>query len=833
MKKIFGFIAIGITAFGLTVTACNRLGEEDTTTTTVAAPTLTVSSPEDYSTNASGVILVAGTAATAAGWGTAGGVTLFVGTTAYGVIGQDTFSTNVILANGDYVFKLQAWDKNLNFSEEVVRHVHVDTNIVDTTPPQVVVTVPSSGQYISNAFTASGTASDDIGLQAVYAAVDSGTFAQASGLAGWTFSTNVSAGSHTFKVFAVDTAGNHSATNSVNFTFVNSDMTAPAVSISVPGSGQVVTNVLNASGTASDNVIVTAVYAAFDSGTFKQASGTASWTLTTNLGAGAHTMKAFAVDGVGNSSTTNSVSFTVYIDTTPPTVSISVPGSGQVVTNVLNASGTASDNIAVTAVYAAFDSGTFKQASGTASWTLATNLGAGAHTIHVFAVDAKNNHSATNSVAFDFVIDGTFEFWTAGVPDGWNNGVAYNYGIPFDTISMETTEIHDGLRAVKLTWDGDPVSNCTFWTEMSNINPGDRLYFSIWAKSGASDNSSIGITWYNASHGYLSATYLKSYSASPTTWTNYSAVAIAPANAVYAVPTIYGSKTVGSDTRYLDDYEFDFVSNVDATPPQIDSLATPADSSTWGNLTIPYVGTASDNLMLYRIGACVSNLTNYTTASPENFNGSIDVSSLSAGSYVMSVWAEDYAGLISSAVTRNITLTNAVAPAPFWAYANSDMEADMHTNTLTMQLTPAYSTATNHSGTRSYHISGTAGGNGWLFQSNVKLNDALTNSKLVFYIYGTSLLKSIGVTIGNYNSATGGDYFNLATISGSDVVLSRSGSVSYTGTIDTGGGWIKVTCNLAGLSTYNTNTITNAYFGMRCGGTGVYDIYLDDIHFEQ
>jgi hypothetical protein len=91
-------------------------------------------------------------------------------------------------------------------------------------------------------------------------------------------------------------------------------------------------------------------------------------------------------------------------DTTPPTVSITSPASGTTVSGNVTVSGTASDNVGVTAVQVRVDSGSFSNATGTNNWTFGINtktLSDGSHTVSAQATDAAGNLSAIATITMN------------------------------------------------------------------------------------------------------------------------------------------------------------------------------------------------------------------------------------------------------------------------------------------------------------------------------------------------------------------------------------------------------------------------------------------------
>jgi hypothetical protein len=124
-----------------------------------------------------------------------------------------------------------------------------------------------------------------------------------------------------------------------------SDTTPPTVSIGAPGASAKVSGLVPVSVSATDNVGVTRVDLLVN-GTVYASDTTApfgfSWD-TTNLPDGSVTLQAKAYDAGGNLGTSSSVSVTVANNTVPPTVTISNPASGAVVSGSVAISVSATD----------------------------------------------------------------------------------------------------------------------------------------------------------------------------------------------------------------------------------------------------------------------------------------------------------------------------------------------------------------------------------------------------------------------------------------------------------------------------------------------------------
>ena len=111
----------------------------------------------------------------------------------------------------------------------------------------------------------------------------------------------------------------------------------------------------------------------------------------TSHAVGASTL-SFSVSGSGGTTTPDPKPDTSS-DTISPTVSITTPSDGDVVTsNKIKISGKASDNVGIDVVKVKIGSlGTYYEASGTTSWTIDATLAEGRNTIHARAHDAAGN----------------------------------------------------------------------------------------------------------------------------------------------------------------------------------------------------------------------------------------------------------------------------------------------------------------------------------------------------------------------------------------------------------------------------------------------------------
>ncbi len=186
-----------------------------------------------------------------------------------------------------------------------------------------------------------------------------------------------------------------------------SDMSAPTVSMTAPADGATVSGTVTVSATASDNRGVVGVQFLLD----EVALGTEvttepyaiSWD-TTTASSGPHTLSARARDAAGN--LTTSITVSVTIDNTAPTVSMTAPADGATVSGMVTVSATASDNIGVIGVQLLLDGVALGTEDTTAPYAISwdsTTASSGSHTLSARARDAAGylTTSATVSVTID------------------------------------------------------------------------------------------------------------------------------------------------------------------------------------------------------------------------------------------------------------------------------------------------------------------------------------------------------------------------------------------------------------------------------------------------
>jgi hypothetical protein len=270
-------------------------------------------------------------------------------------------------------------------------------NFIDVQKPVVTVTNVTAGLNVSNAaFTVKGTATDNVAVASVYfslsnAVVNTG-FAPATtanNWANWSTNLTLTPGTNTVRAYAVDTSGNLSTTNTLNFDYVVSAV----LMVSTNGLGSLNPNYSGALLQVDKNYSITATAGTGFTFTNWMGSTLLPLTVLTNGATLQFVMQS------------NLVLQANFVDTSKPTLSITNLALGQRLSNaVFTAKGTATDNWQVASVQYQLNGGTWTNATGTTNWSALLTLTPGTNKIAAFATDTTGNNSATNSMSFQFMV---------------------------------------------------------------------------------------------------------------------------------------------------------------------------------------------------------------------------------------------------------------------------------------------------------------------------------------------------------------------------------------------------------------------------------------------
>ncbi|WP_224249930.1 Ig-like domain-containing protein [Hyalangium gracile] len=372
----------------------------------ILRPTVELTSPA-YGETLTGTVTFTATASDASGISR---VAFFVNNTQVGTATSAPYAISYntrSLANGFWTLSARAYDPAGN--EGVSSYVSVSFDN-DLTPPTVTLTSPASGAVLAGNATLSATASDNIAVTHVEF-YDGATLLETvtSWPYNYTWNTKTAAnGAHVLTAKAYDAAGQSTTSAGVNVTVSNDDV-APTVAFTAPSAGTTLAGTVILSATATDNVAVTRVEF-FDGdtrlGTDTSSPYSYSWS-TVSSSNGAHTLTAKAFDAKGNVGTAQ-VTVMLDNDFTPPTVALTAPAEGDILSGTVVLSAVASDNKAVTRV--AFYVGStlvYNDTTAPYSYSYNTRLQAnGPKVLTARAYDAVNQ--VTTSAAVNVTFDNDF-----------------------------------------------------------------------------------------------------------------------------------------------------------------------------------------------------------------------------------------------------------------------------------------------------------------------------------------------------------------------------------------------------------------------------------------
>ncbi|PTL79951.1 Ig-like domain-containing protein [Vitiosangium sp. GDMCC 1.1324] len=322
-----------------------------------------------------------------------------VGTATADGSGNWSYTPAAALTDGPHQVKAKATDAAGNTSpESAVRNFIVDT----AAPIAPVVTAPAEGAHVKTPTPViSGTAEANSTVTVIIDGTAVGTVtADSSGNWSYTPTTALADGAHQVKATATDAAGNTSAESNVrNFIVDTVAPVAPVVSAPTEGT-TVKTPTPVISGTAEAGSTVTVIIDGVAVGTVTaDGSGNWSYTPTTGLGDGPHTVKATATDAAGNTSP-ESAARNFSVDTGAPDTSFAATPPS--LSNSSSATFDFSSNETGVTYECRLDGATtFTACTDPQTFT---GLADGSHTLNVRARDAAGNVDATPA-SYSWTVD--------------------------------------------------------------------------------------------------------------------------------------------------------------------------------------------------------------------------------------------------------------------------------------------------------------------------------------------------------------------------------------------------------------------------------------------
>jgi|GEM_PF-2228034 len=314
------------------------------------------------------------------------------------------------VANGTFATQYTLHWEGLNYititaNDPYGNHAYAQVRgTLDTIPPQINITNPAEGMAVNTpTIQVTGTITDQ-NINKVTVSVNGGHPQELSLVdANFSVTVTLSLGLNTLAFHAVDKAGNTaSATRSVLL-----DLESPAVTLTTPQAGAIISGVVTVSAEASDTMSgITSVTLYVDGQSqtiLNQPPFNFTWD-TSPLASGLHTITIRAVDRAGNQA---EASVSVTVDNTAPIVAITSPMSGAVVSGWITVSVQASDAISGMANVSLYVDGLLHATLTQPPFNFPLNtllFASGNHTINARGVDNSGNQAeASLIISFDHV----------------------------------------------------------------------------------------------------------------------------------------------------------------------------------------------------------------------------------------------------------------------------------------------------------------------------------------------------------------------------------------------------------------------------------------------
>lgn len=456
------------------------------------------------------------------------------------------------------------------------------------TLPTVAITSPADGSnfVLGSSVTVNATAADADGSVSSVEFFANGVSIGVDNTAPFTANYNAaSAGTITLTAVATDNSGGQ--TTSAGISIIVSSNPAPNVSITNPTNGAsfVVGDVINITANATDNVSVQSVEFFLDNvSVFVDNTAPYAYAYTGVLGS--HTVRAKATDNLGASTTTPNTTFTVS-NNLPPTVAITSPTNGTLITfpaNVtINANANDLDGF-VTSVEFFVNSvsiGSDASSPFSISWTSVI----GNANLTARATDNKGATTTSSIVAITiadpnalpYAVGSASDACSAGdfcVPvistDSVQNVIGYDLTLVYDKTKVAPTgtitlgndlinssfidfasnvDATNGQIAISVFLKGSAPANASFngrgtivcvgFTKLAGFNPVDTADFSV---SNLQESYFNGVTSQLVDAGAFSTFFDTTFTGSLRFWSDNSPIRYNSANPTeYLVTNIYGN----------------------------------------------------------------------------------------------------------------------------------------------------------------------------------------------------------------------------------------------------------------------------------------------------
>ncbi len=434
------------------------------------------------------------------------------------------------------------------------------------------------------------------------------------------------------------------------------DTNNPTISIVTPTTGEHWSNaVFNVTGTAKDNVSLANVYYALNGSAWSNAATANSWsnwTAAVSLTPGTNILQAYAVDGAGNNSSTNTVSLVYVLSST---LTVLTNGPGTISPNYNNALLQIGVAYSMTATPAS--------GFGFVNWT----DGSGDVLTNGATLKFLMESNLTFVAHFVDITKPTLTVTAPTANERWSNSVFTVTGTAKDNVSV--ANVYFDLNGSGWS-NAVTANNWSNWTATVSLTPGTNN-LQAYAVDGAGNNSTTN----NLNFDYVLAGQLRVIASGLGTISpNYSnalleiggvySIKATPASGFLATNwTISTNQLIGRITNSAT-VEFMMVSNLilqvdfaDVTKPTL-SITSPTAGQHLTNALATFSGKASDNWGLsgvwYQLNNGAWSLAN-TTNGYTNWNAT---AGLIAGTNTFKAYAIDFGTNYSATNSLSVVSSN-------------------------------------------------------------------------------------------------------------------------------------------------------------------------------
>lgn len=309
--------------------------------------------------------------------------------------------------------------------------------------------------------------------------------------------------------------GNTSNSLTVSYNLANTDASLPIVEMTAPIEGVVVQNPVTFLANASDNIGI------WKTEFFEEGQGV-PFLITTNSETtsrntivwpvGRHRVYAKAFDFVGNSTNSSVVTFTIEgTDVTPPTVSMSSPAAGTMVSGRVSVSASPADNIGIARVEFYNDAETtpfgVDQTSPIEVFLDTTLLTNGTHTLYARAYDVATN--STVSARTFVIVDNILPTITLTSPTEGST-VAGIFSLNVSATDNSAMQRIDFYRDEDILLGSDTTRTLRFFVNSTSLSNGAHTFYArVFDVAGNSTTSRpVSITVNNAADTMSPSVYI-------------------------------------------------------------------------------------------------------------------------------------------------------------------------------------------------------------------------------------------------------------------------------------------------------------------------------------